>query len=54
MDLSDGEISRNTIGLNIQIATFDLGRVMDRVAWSENGLDLDSAALPVPSPDSPL
>ncbi len=48
LDLSDGEVSGNTIGANVQNDGFDIGRIQDRVLYRDNGRNLDSQALPTP------
>jgi len=48
MDLHVGTVSHNPIGANVQVAGFDLARLSDRVAYSDNGTNLDSVGLPVP------
>jgi hypothetical protein len=50
-DLHVGAVSGNVIGVNVPTVDFDLGRLTDRVAFSDNGTDLDSTALPVPEAD---
>ena len=37
-----------TVGVNVQVEGYDLSRVMDRVVFRGNGVNLDSAELPVP------
>ncbi|MBW2462751.1 MAG: hypothetical protein JRH11_13960 [Deltaproteobacteria bacterium] len=49
MDLRDGTIRDSPIGLNVQDPAYDLGRVTDRVVFSDNSLNLDSSALPLPA-----
>ena len=48
MDLHDGKISRNTIGINVQTESFDLNRLQDNVIVEGNERNLDMNELPVP------
>ncbi|RLB52842.1 MAG: hypothetical protein DRJ42_13720 [Deltaproteobacteria bacterium] len=48
IDLRDGTIRANPIGVNVQDPTYDIGRVMDRMVFTDNGTNLDSSALPLP------
>ena len=48
-DLRDGTIEGSPVGINVQDEAFDLGRVMERIRFVDNGMNLDSSALPVPS-----
>ena len=50
VDLRDGEVTDNPIGVNIQTEGFDLQRVQDRVTYRGNERALDSSVLPVPDP----
>jgi len=50
IDLHEGEVSGNLIGVNVQTEGFDLARLQDRVLYVDNERDLDSAILPVPLP----
>ncbi len=50
IDLHDGLVSGNAIGVNVQTEGFDLARLQDRVRFVDNQRDLDSASLPVPGP----
>ena len=50
MDLSDGEISDNPVGVNLQVPGYDVGRLRDRVYYRDNGVNVDSSELPVPEP----
>ncbi|MFC1611131.1 hypothetical protein ACFL6C_09240 [Myxococcota bacterium] len=45
-----GEIHHNTIGLNVQGSGFDFESIDDSVIFRDNGVDLDSAELPIPQP----
>ncbi len=49
IDLRDGTIRDNPVGINIQVDGYDLARLMDRVVFENNGLNLDTAELPVPA-----
>ena len=48
MDLHDGEVSHNPIGVNVQTEDFDLHRLQDNVIYKDNGRNLDMSELPVP------
>jgi len=48
VDLHDGVISNNAIGVNIQTEGFDIDRLTDNVIFRDNGIDLDMTDLPVP------
>ncbi len=50
LDLRDGEVSDNPVGVNVQIEGYDFGRLSRNVAYRDNGSNLDSTALPVPDP----
>jgi hypothetical protein len=52
-DLSDGEISFNAVGANVQTEGFDPSRLSVRVGYRDNGVNLDSSELFVPSPAVP-
>ncbi len=49
MDLEDGVVARSPVGINVQAPGYDLGRLMRNVAFVDNGANLDSSELPVPS-----
>jgi len=48
IDLHDGEISHNAVGVNVQTEGFDVERLMDGVVYIDNGTNLDMSELPVP------
>lgn len=48
LDLHEGEISRNPIGANVQVDSFDLSRIEDDVRYLDNERNLDSSVLAVP------
>jgi hypothetical protein len=48
MDLHDGEIRGSDIGACVQAEGYDLSRLMDGVAYRDNGTNLDAVTLPVP------
>lgn len=48
IDLQDGYVSDNVIGVNVQTEVFDIARLQDGVSYEDNDLNLDSFALPVP------
>ena len=47
-DLHEGEVSHQPVGVNLTTEGFDVTRLMDRVVFRDNGVDLDSSVLPVP------
>ena len=49
IDLHEGEVTDNTVGANVQSDGFDVARLNDRVVYRDNGVNLDSTELPVPS-----
>lgn len=48
-----GEVSDNPIGVNVQVAGFDLDRLMEGVVYRDNGRNIDGESLPVPDPVLP-
>jgi hypothetical protein len=48
LDLYDGEVSGNAIGVNLQISGYDLQRLANRVLYRNNGLNLDAADVAIP------
>jgi hypothetical protein len=51
LDLSDGVIESNPMGINVQLADYDFARLTTRVVFRDNGQSiLSSADEPVPSP----
>ncbi|MBI5486709.1 MAG: right-handed parallel beta-helix repeat-containing protein [Deltaproteobacteria bacterium] len=48
IDLHEGEVTDNPIGVNVQTDGFDIVRLADRVVFDRNGETLDSNAMPVP------
>jgi hypothetical protein len=53
VDLHEGEISGNLVGVNVQAERFDLARLMDRVVFVDNVRDFAADELPVPEPGVP-
>jgi hypothetical protein len=49
IDLRDGTIRNNPVGINVQVEGYDLARLMDRVVFEDNGMNLDTSELPVPA-----
>lgn len=47
VDLRVGRVTGHPIGVNLQVAGYDVSRLTDRVYW-DNVSDLDTSALPVP------
>lgn len=48
VDLHVGRVSGNPIGANLQTPGFDLMRLSDAVAFTDNGRNLDTMSLPIP------
>lgn len=48
MELRDGFIARNTIGINVQVEDYDTARLLDNVSFIDNVRNWDSTLLPVP------
>jgi len=46
--LHSGEVSNNTIGVNVQDSDFDRSRLMVEVIYRDNGVNLDVQRLPLP------
>jgi hypothetical protein len=46
----DGLVARNPVGVNAQDDRFDPSDVSDNVLFLDNGINLDSTALPIPEP----
>ena len=51
IDLFDGLVSQSPIGVNIQTEEFDIYRLMDKVLYIDNDINLDTRNLPVPQTD---
>jgi hypothetical protein len=51
LDLSDGFVRGNPIGVALDDADYDVDRLMSGVRYADNGTNLDSVALPVPPSD---
>jgi len=49
IDLSDGVISGNPVGVNVQSPDFDLARLTSGVLFQDNGINLDADELPLPA-----
>ncbi len=50
LDLTEGEVSHNVIGANVQVPGFDVNRISDHVVYQGNQSNLDTDTLPVPEP----
>jgi hypothetical protein len=50
MDLHQGVVSHNLIGVNVQTEGFDLTRLMDAVTFEDNVRNMDGETLPAPEP----
>jgi hypothetical protein len=53
VDLSNGEVSDNLVGVNVQVDGYDISRLMNGVVYRDNGVNLDSTSQPVPDPSAP-
>lgn len=51
LDLADGLVAGSPVGANVQIPGYDLSRLTTRVAYRDNGTNLDAASLFVPDAD---
>ena len=49
LDLERGEVSGSRIGACVQVPGYDLSRLSDEVRYFDNGINLDSTTLPVPT-----
>jgi len=54
LDLSDGIVSGGAIGACVQVSSYDVERLAMNVAYTDNGVNIDSTELPVPSVSTPL
>jgi hypothetical protein len=54
VELSQGEITGNPIGACVQVDGYDLDRLNDEVQYRDNGVNLDSTTLPVPTASTSL
>jgi hypothetical protein len=54
MDLVDGTIRGHVVGAAIDAESYDFMRLSNRVAYSDNEVNLDARVLPVPDPGDPL
>ena len=50
MDLCDGEVDHNPIGINLQVPDYDITRLSKQVWLHDNGVALDATTLPLPDP----
>jgi hypothetical protein len=48
VDLHEGEVSHNLVGVNVQTPGFDLARLTDRVVYRDNVRDIAADELPLP------
>jgi hypothetical protein len=53
MDLEDGLVARSPVGINVQVPGYDIERLTRNVAFTGNGMNLDSSELPVPALSTP-
>jgi len=49
IDMRDGVVSDNPVGVNVQIPDYDISRLTERVVFRDNGINLDSDELPLPA-----
>jgi hypothetical protein len=52
IDLHDGEVRGNPIGVNVQDPDFEIPRLQDGVRYIDNGTNLDTSHLPLPTFDA--
>ncbi len=50
LDLADGAVTGNSIGLNVLVDGFDYDRISERVFVFDNDTDLARVAMPIPDP----
>jgi hypothetical protein len=53
VDLVEGEVVENVVGVNVQVPDYDLSRLTERVEYRDNETNLDAMSLPVPDPTAP-
>lgn len=53
IDLHDGSIADNPVGVNVQVPGYDLRRLSAGVLFRGNGVNLDADTLPTPDPTAP-
>lgn len=53
IDAADGEVFDNPVGINLQTEGYDLSRLMDRVLYYGNGVNLDATSFEIPDPTPP-
>ena len=53
LDLEDGEVSGQPIGLCLQVDGYDADRLTNRVLFIDNDVNLQATTLPVPEPAAP-
>ncbi|MCZ7680945.1 MAG: hypothetical protein M5U28_20040 [Sandaracinaceae bacterium] len=53
MDLMGGEIAECSVGVCLQVADYDLGRLTNEVLFRDNGRTLEATDFPVPGPTDP-
>lgn len=54
LDLQDGVVSDNPVGVNIQVPDYDVTRLTEGVHFRDNGINLDADELPLPPANAPL
>ncbi len=52
--LTDGEVTGTTIGVCLQVPGYDVDRLTGSVHYSDNGVNLDTTSLPLPTPANGL
>ncbi len=48
LDLHEGILEDNAVGVNMQVVGYDTRRLLDHVVMRQNGINLDSSSLPLP------
>lgn len=52
IDLAEGIVRDNPVGINVQVNGYDLSRLTRGVAYRNNGVNLDATSLPLPELDT--
>ena len=53
LDLRDGEVAENPIGANVQVLDYPVDRLIDRVSYRNNGVNLQGERLELPPATPP-
>lgn len=54
IDLHEGHVVENPIGVNVQVPGYDTARLSDRVLYLDNDTNFDGDTLPIPEPYVPM